>query len=124
MVKNKKLTESGALAAIAVKGIQEKQGKDILCLNLKGVKNAICDYFIICHATSTPQVEAIVSSVEKEILESSGQKPWFCEGMENAQWVLMDYIDVVVHVFQESARSYYDLESLWADAEIIKYPSK
>ncbi|MCK9617414.1 MAG: ribosome silencing factor [Lentimicrobiaceae bacterium] len=118
------ITETEALVQIAIRGIQEKKGKGIISLNLTGIKNAICDYFIICNANSRPQIEAIVNNVEKELRETAGVKPWFIEGRENAQWVLMDYIDVVIHIFTDDARAYYDLENLWADAGMKKYSSE
>jgi ribosome-associated protein len=99
-----------------VKGIQEKKGKDIVCLDLRKIKNAVCDWFIVCHGDSTTQVDAIADSVVEETRKETGEKPWHQEGKENALWVLIDYVDVVVHVFEKEAREFYGLESLWADA--------
>jgi ribosome-associated protein len=103
-----------------VKGIQEVKGKDILLMDLRKVEGAVADYFVISHGSSNTQVEAIARSVEKETEEQVGEHPWHLEGMRNAQWILMDYVNVIVHVFEESFRNYYDLEGLWADASVMK----
>ncbi len=100
----------------AVHGLQEKKARDIVILDLREMSHAVCDYFIICHGDSTTQVEALADAVETEVREQLGEKPWHREGMENAQWILVDYVDVVVHVFHREAREFYDLEGLWADA--------
>lgn len=109
--------ESAMLAEIVVKGIQEKKGKEIVCLNLRNIENAVCDYFIICHGDSNTQVEAIANSVDYEVKKATGENPWHKEGTQNAEWVLVDYVNVVVHIFQKDARGFYNLEKLWADAE-------
>ena len=115
--KNKSDT-SDFLTEIIIKGIQEKKGKKIVSLNLKNIQYAVTDYFIVCHGTSTTQVQAIAESIEDEVRNSIGLKPWHKEGVQNAEWILLDYIDVVVHVFQENTRNFYQIENLWADAEI------
>lgn len=122
MKRKKKKDESYLLADIAIKGILEKKGKNIICLNLKNIRNAICDYFIICEGDSTTQVDAIAKSVEHEINKAVGEKPYHSEGYENAEWILIDYVDIVVHVFQKPIRSFYNLEALWADAETVNLP--
>ncbi len=99
-----------------VQGIQEVKGKDIVHLDLRGVQNMATDHFIICHGDSPTQVEAIARSVERFALEKAGEKPWHAEGKENAGWILLDYVDVVVHIFHREKRQYYALEHLWADA--------
>lgn len=99
-----------------VKGIQEVKGKDIVHLDLRTVANTVCDHFIVCHGDSITQVEAIAGSAEKFALEKAGEKPWHSEGRENAGWVLLDFVDVVVHIFHKEKRAYYGLEHLWADA--------
>lgn len=107
----------------AVHGLQEKKARDIVILDLREMPHAVCDYFIICHGDSTTQVEALADAAETEVREQLGEKPWHREGMENAQWILVDYVDVVVHVFHREAREFYDLEGLWADApaEQVEY---
>ena len=109
---------SKELSQIAIQGIQEKKGKQICCLNLKEIENAVSDYFVICQGDSNTQVNAIAESVIKEVEEATGDRPWQTEGFKNAEWILIDYADVVIHVFQKQAREFYNLEGLWADAEI------
>lgn len=101
-----------------VEGIEEVKGQQIDILDLRALENTVCDYFIICNGTSNTQVAAIVNSVQKVVSKSLQEKPWHVEGMENQEWVLMDYINVVVHVFQKQIREFYDIESLWGDAKI------
>jgi ribosome-associated protein len=112
---------TGLLVDTIIKGIQEKKGHEIVVLDLTDIPNSICDYFVICHGDSNTQVEAIADSVEDETIKSLKEKPWHREGMENAEWVLLDYISVVVHVFYKQTREFYGLENLWADAKTIKY---
>jgi ribosome-associated protein len=100
-----------------VLGMQEKKAHDINVLNLKKIDNSICDYFIICDAQSTTQVDAIADSVEVVVEKRTGEKLLHKEGFENANWILLDYVDVVVHVFQTESRDFYNLEGFWEDAE-------
>jgi ribosome-associated protein len=109
--------ESEIIAEIAIKGMQEKKAKEIICMDLRNVHNAVTDFFVICHGDSNTQVDAIAGSVEEEIRKVIGEKPWHREGFENAEWILLDYVNVVVHVFQKEQRGFYKLEALWADAE-------
>jgi len=110
--------DSKSLSELAIKGVQEKKGRDICLLDLREIENAVSDYFIICQGDSNTQVNAIADSVIHEIEKATGDKPWNSEGFTNAEWVLIDYADVVVHVFQKEARAFYNLEGLWADAEM------
>ena len=98
-------------------GIEDVKGKDIKILDLRDIENTVCDYFIICEGTSNTQVNAIVNSVQKKVSKQLKDHPWHIEGSDNAEWVLMDYVNVVVHVFQKHIRQYYDIESLWGDAK-------
>lgn len=116
----KESNESAQLKSIVVEGILKKKGYNVVALNLKNLANAVSDYFIICHGTSKTQVEAIAVSVLEEVNLAGGDKPWHKEGFTNAEWILLDYVNVVVHIFMEDTRSFYNLESLWADAEIQK----
>ncbi len=109
------------LVEAVVLGMQEVKAKDVVHLDLRSVPNAACDHFIICHGDSTTQVEAIARSVEKFTLERVHEKPWHTEGKEHAGWVLLDYVDVVVHIFQRDVRAFYGLDQLWADALRINY---
>lgn len=101
-----------------IESIQEKKGHDIVSLNLKKLDNAVADYFVICHGSSDTQVEAVAESVKDTLKDKLKVKPLNIEGVDNAEWILLDYFDVVVHVFQERMRSFYQLEDVWADAEM------
>jgi ribosome-associated protein len=101
-----------------VRGIFEKKGLDVLKIDLRKLENSIADYFVICHGTSTTQVDALCDSVEDTVRKIAGEKPLHIEGLENCFWVLLDYGNVVVHIFLEKYRNFYSLESLWADAAI------
>lgn len=114
----KKNINNDVLLANIIKGIEEVKGNDIDILDLREIDNAACDYFIICNGNSNTQVNAIVNSVQKTVSKELKDKPWHIEGMENAEWVLMDYVNIVVHVFQKQIREYYNIESLWGDAKI------
>ena len=104
------------------RGIQEKKGANIVVADLKGIDGAICSYFIICQGNSTSQVEAITESIGEMARKELDEKPSHVAGLENAQWVAMDYGDVMVHVFLPDVRSYYDLEHLWEDAQLASIP--
>jgi ribosome-associated protein len=86
-------------------------------MNLQSIHNRVCDYFIICQADSNTQVNAIAESIQETVKKMTGDKPYRSEGFENSEWILIDYVTVVVHVFQSHIRNFYNLESLWADAE-------
>ncbi len=116
MAKKNRSETSGMLADIIVKGMQEKLGSDIVKLNLSGIPNSITDYFVICHGSSRSQVDAIADSVQFEVKKAVGEFAKHKEGFENCEWILLDYFDVVVHIFQAEAREFYQLEKLWADA--------
>ncbi len=116
MVKTKKKDDSQTLIDSIVKGIQEKKGLEIVILDLAKLNSTVCDYFVICHGTSRTHTGAIADSIEAEAKKATGQFPRRREGFSNAEWILLDYLDVVVHVFQEPVRNFYKLEALWADA--------
>lgn len=121
MVKTNSSTDQ--LITFILKGIEEVKGKDISILDLRDIENTVCDYFIICNGTSNTQVNAIVNSIQKTVSREIKDKPWHVEGTDNAEWVLMDYVNVVVHVFQNHIREYYDIEGLWGDAKLTSIPS-
>ena len=123
MVKNKVISESSAISELAVYGIQEKKGNDITRLDLRNIHSSVADYFVICHADSATQVKAIASSVEEEIFKKFGVEPRHKEGFTNCEWILLDYFDVVVHIFRTDKREFYGVEDLWGDAEIKFYQS-
>ena len=101
-----------------VEGLQEIKGQNITVLDLREIENAVTDFFIIAEGNSNIQVNSLADSVHKVVRENVGDKPWHIEGRDNSEWVLMDYVTVVVHVFQKGIREFYDLEGLWGDAEI------
>ena len=116
----KKIENTDVLLANILKGIEEVKGNDIEILDLRSIQTAVCDYFIICNGTSNTQVNAIVNSIQKIVSKELKDKPWHVEGTDNAEWVLMDYVSIVVHVFQKEIREYYNIEGLWGDAKITK----
>lgn len=117
MIKNPTNT-SDQLAAAAVRGMQEVKAHEIRTIDLREIPNSVSDFFIICHGTSSNQIEAIARSIEKTIYKEQKEYPIHKEGAENASWVLLDYFNVVVHIFNEESRVFYNLEKLWADAEV------
>ena len=124
VVKNKQADESAqTLMRAVVEGIQEKKGVNITVLDLTGIENTITSYFVICDGDSNVHVDAISDSVEEYVREKMDEKPYHIEGRENAQWILLDYLDVVVHVFQRPVRGFYNLESLWADGQRTDIPN-
>jgi ribosome-associated protein len=115
----KKKTEGADLLLESImKGIFAKKGINVLKIDLRSLENRITDFFVICHATSGTQVSAICDSVEDTVRMEAREKPSHIEGLDNNFWVLLDYGNVVVHIFLEEYRNFYSLESLWADAEI------
>ncbi|HPE84075.1 MAG: ribosome silencing factor [Aequorivita sp.] len=116
----KKEVGTDQLIAQIIRGIEDVKGNDIEILDLRDIENTVCDYFIICNGTSNTQVNAIVNSVQKSVSKVLKEKPWHVEGSDNSEWVLMDYVHVVVHVFQRHIREFYDIEGLWGDAKSVK----
>jgi len=108
------------LIASILAGIDEVKGQDVLLLDLRDIENTVCDYFIICNGTSNTQVKAIAGSIRKMVSKALGDKPWHVEGEDHAEWILMDYVNIVVHVFQKQIREHYDIEGLWGDAEVTE----
>ncbi|MCW5519303.1 ribosome silencing factor [Aureitalea sp. L0-47] len=113
-------TGTDQLVSQIISGIEEVKGQNIEILDLRKIENTVCDYFIICDGTSNTQVNAIVNSIQKIVSKSIKEKPWHVEGSDNAEWVLLDYVHVVVHVFQKHIREFYDIEGLWGDAKSVK----
>ena len=110
------------LLGTITKGIQEKKGKSIVIANLTNIGDTICDYFVICQGNSPSQVLAIVDSVKEHVRKEMGEKVYAIDGTRNAQWVAMDYSDIIVHIFLPEVRDFYNLEHLWADAKLIQIP--
>lgn len=115
---NVKDTETEQLIDAIVEGIQRKKGIDLVKINLTKINHTECNYFIICHGNSTTQVDAIAHSVEDTVEELINEKVWHKDGYRNSIWILLDYANIMVHVFQKDSRKFYDLENLWADAQI------
>lgn len=101
-----------------VKGLFEKKGKKVALIDLRKLENRVCDYFVVSHAASSTQVDSLAWSVEDVVRRETGRKPNHVEGRENCIWILLDYGDILVHIFQEPYRDFYNLESLWADGRI------
>jgi len=114
----KKSDGAEVLLNSVIKGIFEKKGQNVLKIDLRKLENRITDYFVICHASSGTQVSAICDSVDDTVRKEAGEKPSHIEGLDNSFWVLLDYGNVIVHIFLEEYRNFYSLESLWADAAI------
>ncbi len=117
--KNKEVS-SQDLSKLVAKGMSEKKGFDIVILDLRKVKNAVADFFVICSGNADVHVDAIADSVEEEVYKAAQIDPWQKEGKTNREWILIDYVDVVAHIFKKDIREYYGLDELWGDAEIIR----
>lgn len=120
MAKKRKGAASEKLSELVVKGMQEKKAADIVVMDLRKVKNAVADFFIVCSGNSDKQLDAIAESIDAEVYKALKENPWHSEGKSNKEWVLLDYIDVVAHVFRKDKREFYSLERLWGDAEITE----
>ena len=114
----RKLDVSDILLETIIEGILEVKGIDTSILDLKKIETAVCKYFVICSGTSNTHVSSIADSVKKNVSKEVQEKPWHIEGLNTSEWVLIEYSDIVVHVFQEETREFYRLEDLWGDAEI------
>lgn len=121
---NPELYESEELTKLIIEGMEDTKAKNIVILDLQDIDHAVTNYFVICHGSSRPQLEAIADSVIAKTLKGLKTKPWHREGFENAEWILLDYVDVVVHIFREDRRGFYQLEKLWADAAITYHKYK
>ena len=118
MNKSEKEKASEKLINAIVEGIQRKKGLEIIKIDLTKINHTECKYFIICHGNSVTQVDAIAHSVEDTVEELANESAWHKDGYRNSIWILLDYADVMVHIFQKESRNFYDLENLWADAHI------
>ena len=122
MGKRKKvpLPESTRLSGAIVKGMQEKKALDIVLMDLRKVKNAVADFFVICSGNSDKQLDAIADSIDEQVFRNLKESPWHMEGKSNKEWMILDYTNVVAHVFRRDKRDFYALEKLWGDAEITE----
>lgn len=123
MVKNKNVRESTSISELIIHGIQEKKGNEIVRLDLRNIHSSVADYFVVCHAESSTQIKAIAQSVEEEVYKALKLEPWRKEGLQQAEWIILDYIDVVVHIFKTDKREFYGIEDLWGDAEMQSFQS-
>jgi len=120
MTEKKGVDISDRLEELVVRGMLEKKAQEITILDLTKVSNAVASFFIICSGSSDTQLEAVMESVEDEVYENTEMRPWQREGKSGKEWILLDYGDVVVHIFKKDRRAFYALEELWGDAKIIK----
>ncbi|MEQ6167636.1 MULTISPECIES: ribosome silencing factor [unclassified Ekhidna] len=111
---------SEVLSEWVVEGMLDKKAHDVVVMDLREVKHAVADYFVICSGNSDTQIDAISDSIEEQIHKRSKQNPWKREGQQNKEWILLDYVDVVAHVFNKEKRIFYGLEELWGDAKITR----
>jgi len=118
-----KSNDSEIIRDYIVEGMQEKKAKEIVCIDLRNIKNSVADFFIVCHADSKTHIEAIAKSIEEYVFKIQGESPLHVEGKTNSEWILMDYFNVVAHIFKQEQRQYYGIERLWADAEIQRIVS-
>lgn len=114
-------SSSAELRDAIVEAILDKKGENVVSLDLTKINDAVTDHFVICDATTTVQVKAIAENIADEVKKRTGERPWHKEGYENLDWVLLDYVDVVVHIFRTEIREFYQLEELWADADRKEY---
>ncbi len=117
---SKKTTQTSKILDAAIEGIRRIKGKELLMIDLTTIHHSECSYFLICHGSSNTQVDALAHSVEETVKELTGENTWHKDGYRNAIWILLDYGDLMVHVFKEEARTFYNLEGLWSDAKITK----
>jgi ribosome-associated protein len=120
MKKTKQLS-STELSQYIIEGMHEKKANNVVLMDLRKIKSSITDFFVICSGNSDTQVDAIANSVEAVVYKKASQDPWHKEGRLSKEWILMDYVDVVVHVFQNEKRAFFDVESLWGDAEFTYF---
>lgn len=117
-MKEKKVDlSSEELSNLVIKGMLEKKAADIILLDLRKINNTITDFFVICSGSSDTQIDAIATSIDEEVYKVSGSSPWHKEGLQNKEWILLDFVNVVAHVFNNEKRAFFDIESLWGDAE-------
>ena len=111
-----RLTKGSKIIKTIIAAIQDKKGVNIVSLDLRKINEAVADFFIICEANNQPQIKAIAENIEKEVKDKCGEDPYHHEGLQSLQWVLIDYVNVVVHVMQPETRKFYKLEEMWSDA--------
>jgi ribosome-associated protein len=110
---------SKELSQLVVNGMEDRKAEEIVLMDLRDVKGAVTDFFVLCSGNSDTQIESIAESIEKEIHEAISENPWRKEGFTNKEWILIDYVNVVAHIFKKDKRQFYGLEDLWGDAKVI-----
>ncbi len=118
-----RLNKNSKIFKITIKAIQEKKGHNIVSLDLRKIHEAVADFFIICEANNQPQIRAITDFVEEEVKKKIGESPYHYEGKENMHWVILDYVNIVVHIMMPEQRKFYKLEEMWSDAELEEHNS-
>ncbi|MCB0756037.1 MAG: ribosome silencing factor [Flavobacteriales bacterium] len=121
MKKKSREANTEQLVQEIINGLREKKGKDIVTLDLRKIDTSVTDFFVLCTGDSNTHVNALAGSVEEEVRKAIKDKPWHIEGTTNGEWVLLDYVNVVVHIFQRETREHYNIEGLWADADMKEY---
>ncbi|PZP48364.1 MAG: ribosome silencing factor [Pseudopedobacter saltans] len=111
----KKLTKSSKLYKTILKAIEDKKGENVISLDLRKIDAASADFFIVCEAVSAPQIRAIFQNIETEVQKECDESPYHHEGLENLEWVIIDYVNIVIHIMQPEIRKYYRLEEMWSD---------
>ena len=119
--KSVRLTKNSKIIKAIIQAIQEKKGEKIISLDLRKIPEAVADFFIVCEAGSSTQVRAIADFIEKEVKEKCIESPYMHEGRQGLQWVIIDYINVVVHIMLPDSRRFYKLEEMWSDAEVEEH---
>ncbi len=118
MARKRVVTNSEMLSEMVVEGMKEKKAIDIVVLDLRKTRHAVADFFVVCSGNSSRQLDAIADSVDEMVFKKVKENPWHTEGKHNKEWLLLDYVTVVVHIFQQERRKFYALEKLWGDAVI------
>jgi ribosome-associated protein len=116
-----KLTRNSKIFKSVIKAIQEKKGENIVALDLRKIPEAVADFFVICEATSTIQIKAIADYVEEKVKKDCDERPYRHEGYQGLHWVLIDYVNIVVHIMQPETRKFYKLEEMWSDADLTEH---
>jgi ribosome-associated protein len=117
-----RLTKSSKIIKTIIGAIQDKKGENILSLDLRKINDAVADFFIVCEAGNQPQIRAIAENIERKVKEKCNENPWHHEGYSTLQWVLLDYVNVVVHIMMPDTRKFYKLEEMWSDAVLEEHP--
>ena len=124
MLENTKLLGTDTLITNIIEGIDNLKGEKINIIDLRKIDNSVCKYFIVCSGNSNTHVKSISNSIQKHVWKETNEKPWHVEGEEISDWILIDYVDIAVHIFKKETRVFYDLESLWGDAKQILIEEK